>query len=200
MSRQYERFDKIYLEPDPVYGNELASKFINYIMQGGKKATAQDVFYRAIDIFEEEIDIENPPGGGSSDHDSGEDVEEESEEEETEQGPPEDEDFSDQRTVMDAFEDAVGNVKPRIEVRSRRVGGATYQVPMEVPPRRKVSLAIRWIMEAADDYRNKRGVPLHEAIANELIDAYNQEGSAISTRHRVHRMAEANKAFAHLAW
>jgi small subunit ribosomal protein S7 len=95
------------------------------------------------------------------------------------------------------FEKAVNNVKPTIEVRSKRVGGASYQVPMQVGPRRQQSLAFRWILQSA---RGKKGKPMCERLASELIDAYNGQGGAMTTRENVHRMAEANKAFAHFAW
>ena len=95
------------------------------------------------------------------------------------------------------FEKAVGNVKPLIEVRSKRVGGATYQVPMQVNSKRQLSLAIRWIRDAV---RNGKGQPTHVRLANELMNAYRGEGTAMTTRENVHRMAEANKAFAHFAW
>lgn len=95
------------------------------------------------------------------------------------------------------FEQAVENVKPMVEVKSRRVGGANYQVPMPVKPKRQLSLAIRWIIQAA---RGKKGRPMSERLASELIDAYHKEGAAITTRENTHRMAEANKAFAHFAW
>ena len=98
---------------------------------------------------------------------------------------------------LDVFTQAVGNVKPHIEVRSKRVGGATYQVPMQVNERRRLSLSIRWILGAA---REKSGRPFAERLAEELIAAYKKEGTAIQTRENVHRMAEANKAFAHFAW
>jgi small subunit ribosomal protein S7 len=98
---------------------------------------------------------------------------------------------------LDVFTQAVENVKPHIEVRSKRVGGATYQVPMQVNTRRRLSLAIRWIREAA---REKKGKPMSERLAEELMAAYKKEGAAIQTRENVHRMAEANKAFAHFAW
>ncbi len=164
MAQKFVRYNEKYLDPDPKYQNKLASIFINAIMQEGKKSKAQNIFYKALDRFQDNVDL--------------------------------DEDES----LIEAFEQAVEHVKPRIEVRSRRVGGATYQVPMEVAPRRKTSLAIRWIMEAVESRRTSQGIPAHEAVAQELIDAYRQEGSAISTRQNVHRMAEANKAFAHLAW
>jgi len=98
---------------------------------------------------------------------------------------------------LKVFESAVDNVKPYVEVRSKRVGGATYQVPMQVRPRRQQSLAIRWILGAA---RSKTGRPMAPRLAEELIAAYKKEGTAMQTRENVHKMAEANKAFAHFAW
>jgi small subunit ribosomal protein S7 len=98
---------------------------------------------------------------------------------------------------LEVFEKAVDNVKPGIEVRSKRVGGSNYQVPMQVNRRRQQSLAIRWILEAT---RAKKGRPTAEKLAQELMDAYKGEGTAVTTRENVHRMADANKAFAHFAW
>jgi small subunit ribosomal protein S7 len=98
---------------------------------------------------------------------------------------------------IDVFTQAVENVKPNIEVRSKRVGGASYQVPMQVNKNRQLSLAIRWILQSC---REKKGRPMHEKLAAELISAYNREGAAMTKRENVHRMAEANKAFAHFAW
>ncbi len=98
---------------------------------------------------------------------------------------------------IEVFHQAVENVKPNIEVRSRRVGGASYQVPMQVNRNRQQSLAIRWILMAC---REKKGRPMAEKLAAELMAAYNKEGAAITRRENVHRMAEANKAFAHFAW
>jgi small subunit ribosomal protein S7 len=98
---------------------------------------------------------------------------------------------------VDVFEKAVNNVKPMIEVRSKRVGGASYQVPMQVSSKRQQSLAFRWILQSA---RSKKGKPMSEKLATELLDAYNGQGGAMTTRENVHRMAEANKAFAHFAW
>ncbi len=98
---------------------------------------------------------------------------------------------------IDVFTQAVENVKPNIEVRSKRVGGASYQVPMQVSRRRQQSLAVRWILGAV---RDKKGRPTREKLAAELLAAYNREGAAMSRRENVHRMAEANKAFAHFAW
>lgn len=98
---------------------------------------------------------------------------------------------------MEAFRKAIGNVKPLLEVRPRRVGGATYQIPFEVPERRAVSLAIRWIVSSA---RSKSGKPLRDKLALELIDAYNGQGHAVKKREDVHKMAEAGKAYAHFRW
>ena len=98
---------------------------------------------------------------------------------------------------LEVFEAAINNVKPMVEVRSKRVGGASYQVPMQVGPRRQQSLAFRWIIQSA---RGKKGKPMADRLASELVDAYNKQGGAMTTRDNVHRMAEANKAFAHFAW
>ncbi len=99
--------------------------------------------------------------------------------------------------ALEVFEKAVNNVKPMIEVRSKRVGGASYQVPMQVSSKRQQSLAFRWIIQAA---RGKKAKPMCERLASELIDAYNGHGGAMTIRENIHRMAEANKAFAHFAW
>jgi len=146
------------LKPDPKYNSRLASKFINCMMWDGKKSTAQQVFYDAMDIIGKNV----------------KDV-----------------------SALEVFEKAVNNVKPLIEVRSKRIGGASYQVPMQVSTKRQQSLAFRWIMDSA---RSKKGKPMCERLASELIDAYNEHGGAMTTRENVHRMAEANKAFAHFAW
>ena len=98
---------------------------------------------------------------------------------------------------IDVFTQAVGNVKPDIEVRSKRVGGASYQVPMQVSRNRQQSLAIRWMLLAV---REKKGRPTSQKLADEIVNAYNREGVAMTRRENVHRMAEANKAFAHFAW
>ena len=99
--------------------------------------------------------------------------------------------------VLELFETAINNVKPYVEVRSRRVGGANYQVPMQVNKRRQQSLAFRWILEAC---RDGGGRPMADRLADELMAAYKKEGKAMSTRENTHRMADANKAFAHFAW
>ncbi|HEW78520.1 MAG TPA: 30S ribosomal protein S7 [Phycisphaerales bacterium] len=98
---------------------------------------------------------------------------------------------------LEVFEKAINNVKPMIEVRSKRVGGSSYQVPMQVSSKRQQSLAFRWILQSA---RGKKGTPMCERLAAELMDAYNERGGAMTTRENIHRMADANKAFAHFAW
>ena len=98
---------------------------------------------------------------------------------------------------MEVFEQALDNVRPKIQIRSRRVGGSNYQVPMAVSSKRAQSLAIRWLLQAA---RAKKGRPMEQRLALELADAYNNQGAAITTKENIHRMAEANRAFAHFAW
>ncbi len=98
---------------------------------------------------------------------------------------------------LEVLQRAVDNAKPRLEVKARRVGGATYQVPLEVPTDRQFSLALRWIVDFADA---RKGVPLKEALASEILDAYQGQGNAIRKRDEVHKMAQANKAFAHFRW
>ncbi|MGC8743348.1 MAG: 30S ribosomal protein S7 [Verrucomicrobiia bacterium] len=102
-----------------------------------------------------------------------------------------------QTTPLEVLQKAVENAKPRLEVKSRRVGGATYQVPMEVPPDRQMSLALRWIVNFAD---SRKGVPMKDALAAEIMEAFQGQGNAIKKRDEVHKMAQANKAFAHFRW
>ena len=101
------------------------------------------------------------------------------------------------KTALEVFKTAINNIKPIVEVKSRRVGGANYQVPVKVEPKRQQSLAIRWFLDAV---RKKGGKPMKIRVANEILDAYKKEGAAMTTRENTHRMAEANKAFAHFAW
>ena len=105
--------------------------------------------------------------------------------------------IKDAESGLEIFETALNNVKPKIEVRSKRVGGASYQVPMQISAKRAQTLAVRWILAAS---RAKSGKPMAQRLSLELVDAYNNTGAAMTTRENVHRMAEANKAFAHFAW
>lgn len=143
--------------PDPVYGDFIVAKFINCMMEKGKKNVAQKIFYTAVENAGKKLNLEG----------------------------------------IQVFKQALENVKPIIEVRPRRVGGATYQVPMEVRTNRRNSLAIRWIINAARS-RSERG--MINKLTAEILDAYNNKGGAVKKREDVHKMAEANKAFAHFRW
>lgn len=143
--------------PDPVYGSELASKFINSIMQSGQKAVAQRIFYDAMDIIRQKTG-KNP---------------------------------------IEVFDQAINNVMPVLEVKARRVGGASYQVPVEVRAERRQSLGMRWLLQFS---RSRAERNMHERLAGELMDAANNTGSTIKKKDDTHRMAEANKAFAHYRW
>ena len=148
------RPDRRQVLPDPVYNDILVTKFVNYIMKGGKKGVAEKIFYGAMAQIK-------------------------------------------QRTKTNGlviFEKAIENTSPSVEVKSRRIGGATYQVPIEVPRSRRFYLASQWIINAAV---GRSGKPMAEKLASELISAANGEGGAIKKKDDTHRMAEANKAFAH---
>ncbi len=145
------------IPPDIKYNSVLAQRFINKLMQKGKKSTAQRIFYDALDIIEQRA----------------------------------------KRPGLEVFEQAVRNATPILEVKPRRVGGATYQVPVEVRPDRRLSLAIRWLVATA---RSRSGKSMAEKLAAELMDAANNTGATIKRREDTHRMAEANRAFAHYRW
>jgi len=143
--------------PDPKYKNALVARFVNNVMERGKKSVAEGIFYGAMDLIQQRT----------------------------------------QEDPLKLFEKSVNNVKPIIEVKSRRVGGATYQVPTEVRPERRTALAIRWLIAYSGERSEKS---MEEKLAGELIDAANNRGGAIKKREDVHKMAEANKAFAHYRW
>ncbi|HZH91917.1 MAG TPA: 30S ribosomal protein S7 [Pyrinomonadaceae bacterium] len=143
--------------PDPVYNSPLVTKFINGLMEGGKKSTAEKIFYNSLLQLGDKV---------------GDDP-------------------------LKAFKRAIDNVRPQVEVKSRRVGGSTYQVPLEVPQERRGSLAIRWIVGAA---RSRGEKTMIDRLTGELLDAANNRGNAVKKKDDVHRMAEANKAFAHYKW
>lgn len=144
--------------PDARFNSDKVGKFINYVMERGKKNTAREIVYQAFDVIKEKLKIEDP---------------------------------------LETFNAALANAGPLTEVRSRRIGGANYQVPREVRAERRFMLAFRWIIEAA---KAKKGKPMHIKLAEELIAAANNEGSAVKKKEDTHRMAEANKAFAHFTW
>ncbi|MDX2284173.1 MAG: 30S ribosomal protein S7 [Bacteroidia bacterium] len=140
--------------PDPRYGDVLVSKFVNNLMKDGKKSTAYDIFYGAMDIIEQR-------GDGSG---------------------------------VDVFRNALNNVMPAVEVKSRRVGGATFQVPTEVKPKRREGLGIRWLIRYA---QTRNGRTMKDKLAAEILAAAKGEGAAVKKREDTHKMAEANKAFSH---
>ena len=156
MSRR-RRPEKREILPDPKYGDQVLSKFMNNLMLDGKKSVAESIVYGALETMETRAKAD-PVG---------------------------------------LFHNALENVKPQIEVRSRRVGGATYQVPVEVRPERAQALAIRWLISAA---RNRSETTMAARLSAELLDAANNRGNAVKKREDTHRMAEANKAFAHYRW
>ena len=156
MSRR-RRPEKREILPDPKFGDQVLSKFMNNLMLDGKKSVAESIVYGALETMETRAKAD----------------------------------------PIQLFHDALNNVKPQIEVRSRRVGGATYQVPVEVRTERRQALAIRWIIDSS----RKRGEhTMEERLSNELMDAVNNRGSAVKKREDTHRMAEANKAFSHYRW
>jgi len=143
--------------PDPKFGSETLTKFVNMIMVSGKKSVAERIVYGALDHIQERQGVEGPG----------------------------------------ILETALDSVRPRVEVRSRRVGGATYQVPVEVRPTRQTTLAMRWLIDSA----RKRGEKtMAQRLGGELMDAAESRGSAVKKREDTHKMAEANKAFSHFRW
>ena len=143
--------------PDPKYGSQLVTKFVNCMMLDGKKGVSESAFYNAMNILKEK----------------------------TEKDP------------IEVFIQALENVKPTVEVKSRRVGGATYQVPVEIRPERRQALGIRWLIQNS---RNRPEKTMFQRLASELMDAYNNTGTSIKKKEDTHKMAEANKAFAHYKW
>ena len=151
------RVERRELLPDPLYGSRVLAKFINRVMQRGKKSTAERLVYGAMGTIERQA----------------------------------------RRNPMELFEQAMRNATPILEVKPRRVGGATYQVPMEIKGERRVALAMRWLISSA---RARPGKTFSEKLAGELSDAAHGQGATIKRREDTHRMAEANKAFAHYRW
>lgn len=156
MSRR-RRPEKRVILPDPQYGDQILSKFMNNLMLDGKKAVAEKIVYGALATVEAKAKAD----------------------------------------PIQLFHDALNNVKPQVEVRSRRVGGATYQVPVEVRPERREALAIRWLIKAS---RARNENTMEERLAGELMDAVQSRGTAVKKREDTHKMADANKAFSHYRW
>lgn len=178
MSRRH-RAEKREVLPDPKFGDMVLTKFMNNLMIDGKKSVAERIVYGAIEILEKKGNNDNQ---SKSDDDGEVDVSDA---------------ILAKSKGLRLFHDALKNVKPKLEVRSRRVGGATYQVPVEVRSERSTALAIRWLIEAA---RKRSENTMIDRLANELLDAANDRGSAVKKRDDTHKMAEANKAFAHFRW
>lgn len=177
MSRR-RRADKRVILPDPKFADLVLSKFINNLMLDGKKSTAEHIVYGAIEVLDGK-----KPVNENNDGEEGVDASAVA--------------LNSKSVGLGLFHSALKNVKPRLEVRSRRVGGATYQVPVEVRHDRAVALAMRWLIDAA----RKRGEnTMRDRLAAELYDAANDRGSAVKKRDDTHKMAEANKAFAHYRW
>jgi len=145
------------IEPDALYGSKLVQQVINKVMIDGKKSTAEQIVYDALDLLSRRAGSE----------------------------------------PVEALETSIQKLTPNLEVRSRRVGGATYQVPVEVPSRRARTLAVRWLVEFS---RARREKTMAERLANELLDAQNDQGGAFKRKEDIYRMAQANKAFAHYRW
>ena len=151
------KFKKKVISPDAIYNDMIVAKFINQIMQDGKKTIAQKIVYGAFDVIKEQT----------------------------------------KKEPLDIFKLAIQNVSPALEVKPRRVGGATYQVPMEVRGNRKLSLAMKWIIASS---KNKKGKAMKFKLAEELIDASENKGNSVKKKENIHKMAEANRAFAHFAF
>jgi small subunit ribosomal protein S7 len=145
------------LIPDPIFNDQLVTRFVNNLMFQGKKSTAYKIFYDAIDIIENKKE-------------------------------------TDEKTSIELWKDALSNVMPHVEVRSRRVGGATFQIPMPIRPDRKISLAMKWLI-ASSRKRNEKSMAVK--LAQEILAASKEEGAAVKKRVDTHKMAEANKAFSH---
>jgi len=161
--------------PDPKHHSELLAKFINVLMVSGKKSTAEKIIYGALSVMGERIKKNRKP-----------------DDEEGESGST-----TGTGGALRQFEQALDNVRPTLEVRSRRVGGATYQVPVEVRTDRSIALGMRWIVQAARS-RGEKGMMLR--LAGELMDAFENKGAATKKREDTHKMAKANQAFAHFRW
>ena len=149
--------EKRIVPADPRFGSEILQRFINKLMERGKKGVAERIVYTALDTVEERTG----------------------------------------RDPLEVFSQAIMNTRPAIEVKPRRVGGATYQVPVQVPENRRESLAMRWLLQAT---KARPGKSMSDKLANEILDAFNNTGAAVKRREDTHRMAEANKAFAHYNW
>ena|SRR3990167_7656671 len=177
--------------PDPLYISDQVAKFINVVMREGKKSIAEKIVYRALTVFSERLHKESK-SEGEGDGGKGRKSSTVGSTKGREQHANESHD-----TILAVLGKALGNVAPTVEVKSRRVGGATYQVPIEVATDRGLALAMRWVVQAARG-RSEKTMALR--LAGELYEAYMGRGASIKMRDDVHRMAKANQAFAHYRW
>ena len=152
------RADKREVTPDPKFNNKLVSRFMNIVMQDGKKWNAEKIVYGALDIVTQKTQKPDP---------------------------------------IEVFMKAIDNVRPLLELKSRRVGGATYQIPVEVRGDRGAQLAMRWMRNAA---RGRKGKPMKQRLADEIVEAYHGQGTSVKKKEEIHKMAEANRAFSHYRW
>lgn len=152
------RADKREVIPDPKFNNKLVSRFMNIVMEDGKKWNAEKIVYGALDIVASKTQKPDP---------------------------------------IEVLLKAIDNVRPLLELKSRRVGGATYQIPVEVRGDRGAQLAMRWMRNAA---RGRKGKPMRQRLADEIVEAFNGQGTAVKKKEEIHKMAEANRAFSHYRW
>lgn len=164
--------------PDPKYKSELLAKFISCVMRNGKKSIAEKIVYGALDRVAERSKLKTTEGEGGEGGESGSGS-------------------SRFKVILEVFDKALENVRPVVEVRARRVGGATYQIPVEVRPSRRTALAMRWVIMGALQ-RGEKTMALR--LAGEILDALENKGNAVKKREDTHRMAKANQAFAHFRW
>lgn len=172
MSRRRE-VPKREILPDPKHHSEILAKFINVLMISGKKSIAESIVYGALAVMAEKLKKSKKNDDSAGEGSGG------------------------SFDVLQCFEEALSNVRPSVEVRSRRVGGATYQVPVEVRSDRSIALAMRWLVKAA---RSRGEKNMKFRLAAELSEAYENKGSAVKKREDTHKMAKANQAFAHFRW
>lgn len=144
--------------PDPKYNNKTVTRFVNIVMEQGKKWAAERIVYGALDTVAQKAK---------------------------------------KADALEVFQKAIDNVRPLLELKSRRVGGATYQIPVEVKGDRGAQLAMRWMRNAA---RTRKGKPMQQKLADEILDAYNGQGTSVKKKEEIHKMAEANRAFSHYRW
>jgi small subunit ribosomal protein S7 len=152
------RADKREVTPDPKFNNKLVSRFMNIVMEDGKKWNAEKIVYGALDVVAAKTQKADP---------------------------------------IEVLTKAIDNVRPLLELKSRRVGGATYQIPVEVKGDRGAQLAMRWMRNAA---RGRKGKPMKQRLADEIVEAFNNQGTSVKKKEEIHKMAEANRAFSHYRW